>query len=40
MASADPEQQPGKAAAFNAGLDLFLGIDIANKIHASDTRDV
>lgn len=40
MASTDPEQQPVKAAAFDAGLDLLLGIDVANKIHASDTRDL
>lgn len=40
VTSADPQQQPVKVAAFNAALDQLLGIDIANKIHASDTRDV
>lgn len=40
MASADPEQQPVKVAAFNAGLDLLLGIGLADEIHASDARDV
>lgn len=38
--SADPQQQPVKVAAFNVALDQLLGIDVANKIHASDTRDV
>ena len=40
MGSTDPEQQPVKVAASNAGLDLFLGIDAANRIDANDTRDV
>ena len=40
MASTDPEQQPVKVAAFNAALDLLLGINIANKMHAINTIDV